>query len=69
MTVAKPVFALLSAVTAPQPATLSGRALTPFICHGACLCNFHHLEMPGTFEKGVQAPEADTGVHWHSFHT
>lgn len=38
-------------------AILASRALTPFICHGVCLCNFHHLDMPDTSDKGVQAPE------------
>lgn len=37
-------------------------ALTPFICYGVCLCNFHHLDMPGTFGKGAQAPAAETSV-------
>lgn len=43
-------------------ATLTSRTLTPSICHGACLHNFHHLDMPGASEKGAQAPEGKTST-------
>lgn len=54
-------------VTAPEAGTLS-RALTPVICHRACLCNFCHLEMPGAFGEGVEAPEAGAEARAHFPH-
>lgn len=47
-------------------ATLASRTLTPLICHGVCSSNFHHLDIPGAFEKGVQAPEAKTSTRANS---